>query len=77
MLVRSAKGAVSPPEGRSATDAMSGRRVRQVTDHPSIHHHPFFFVPAYNRAGTKLNFISHRTGTPQIFFEDRASGQLV
>ena len=77
MLVRSAKGAVSPPEGRSATDAMSGRRVRQVTDHPSIHHHPFFFVPAYDRAGAKLIFISHRTGTPQIFFEDRASGQLV
>lgn len=77
MLARSAKGAVSPREGRILTDAASGRRVRQVTAHPSIHHHPFFFVPAYDRANTKLIFISHRTGTPQIFFEDRASGQLV
>jgi oligogalacturonide lyase len=48
-----------------------------VTDHPSIHHHPFFFVPAYDRAGTKLIFVSHRTGTPQVFYEDRASGDLV
>jgi oligogalacturonide lyase len=58
-------------------DRKSKRRVRQVTDHPSIHHHPFFFVPAYDRAGTKLVFVSHRTGTPQVFYEDRASGDLV
>lgn len=77
MLARSAKGVASPAEGRVLIDAKSGRRVRQVTDHPSIHHHPFFFVPAYDRANTKLIFISHRTGAPQIFFEDRASGQLV
>lgn len=74
---RSAKGAVSPREGRILTDKKSGKRLRQVTDHPSIHHHPFFFVPAYDRANTKLIFLSHRTGTPQIFFEDRASGELV
>ena len=77
MRARAAKGAHMPGEGRMLTDAASGRRVRQVTDHPSIHHHPFFFLPAYDRAGTKLIFISHRTGAPQIFFEDRASGQLV
>lgn len=59
------------------TDARSGRRIRQVTGHPSIHHHPFFFVPAYDRAMTKLIFVSHRTGRPQIFFEDRASGDLI
>lgn len=77
MRTTSGKGTVSPREGRVLADAMSGRRVRQVTDHPSIHHHPFFFVPAYDRANTKLIFISCRTGTPQIFFEDRGSGQLV
>jgi oligogalacturonide lyase len=58
-------------------DPKSKRRVRQVTDHPSIHHHPFFFVPAYDRAATKLIFVSHRTGAPQVFYEDRASGELV
>jgi oligogalacturonide lyase len=59
------------------TDPASRRRVRQVTAHPSIHHHPFFFVPAYDRAGEKLIFVSFRTGKPQIFFEERASGELV
>ncbi|HEY6026704.1 MAG TPA: hypothetical protein VIV09_07395, partial [Pseudolabrys sp.] len=59
------------------TDPTSGRRLRQITSHPSIHHHPFFFVPAYDRAGQKLVFVSHRTGAPQIFFEERASGELV
>jgi oligogalacturonide lyase len=62
---------------RVVANARSKRKVRQVTDHPSIHHHPFFFVPAYDKAGTKLIFVSHRTGTPQIFFEDRAAGELV
>jgi oligogalacturonide lyase len=59
------------------SDARSKRKVRQVTDHPSIHHHPFFFVPAYDQAGEKLTFLSHRTGAPQIFYEDRAAGELV
>jgi len=75
--VRSGKGMNFPGEGRMLTDATSGRRLRQVTNHPSIHHHPFFFVPAYDRAGKRLIFISHRTGTPQLFYEDRASGHFV
>jgi oligogalacturonide lyase len=70
------KGAVFPREDRIVSDARSGRRIRQVTSHPSIHHHPFFFVPAYDRVMTKLIFVSYRTGVPQIFFEDRASGDL-
>jgi oligogalacturonide lyase len=60
-----------------AEGLLESQRVRQVTAHPSIHHHPFFFVPAYDRTGEKLIFVSFRTGKPQIFFEDRASGELV
>ena len=71
------KGATFPCEDRIAADPRTGRKVRQVTSHPSIHHHPFFFVPAYDQAMTKLIFVSYRTGAPQIFFEDRASGDLV
>lgn len=70
-------GRVFPREDRWFTDAASGRRVRQVTSHPAVHHHPFFFVPAYDSAMTRLVFISHRTGAPQVFFEDRATGRLV
>lgn len=71
------KGAISAPEGRAWRDSGSGLRVRQVTDHPSIHHHPFFFVPAYDAAMQRLVFVSYRSGKPQIFFEARASGHLV
>ena len=45
-----AKGARWPREDRVATDERTGRRARQVMGHPAIHHHPFFFVPAYDRA---------------------------
>ncbi|MBI3434860.1 MAG: PD40 domain-containing protein [Proteobacteria bacterium] len=64
-------------EATRLVDRLSGRGIRRVTAHASIHHHPFFFVPAYDRAMRRLIFVSHRTGAPQIFFEDRASGDLV
>ena len=51
--------------------------VRQVTAHPSIHHHPFFYIPAYDDAGRWLIFVSHRSGAPRIFVEERAAGRLV
>ncbi|MPZ58321.1 MAG: hypothetical protein GEU91_17870 [Rhizobiales bacterium] len=72
-----AKARTYPREDRILTDALSGRRVRQVTSFAGVHHHPFFFVPAYDIAMQRLVFISHRTGTPQIFFEDRTAGNLV
>ncbi|MGE3246773.1 MAG: oligogalacturonate lyase family protein [Beijerinckiaceae bacterium] len=71
------RGAHFQPEARWLIDELSGRRVRQVTAHPSVHHHPFFFVPAYDAAMKKLFFVSWRSGTPQIYFEDIASGDLV
>ena len=71
------RGATYRREDRVDIDRRSGRTVRQVTSHPSIHHHPFFFVPAYDRTMSKLVFVSYRTGSPQIFFEDRVSGDLV
>ena len=61
------KGQRYSSEARETTDPDSGRRIRQVTNHPSIHHHPFFFVRAYDDAMTKMIFVSHRTGTPQSF----------
>jgi oligogalacturonide lyase len=64
-------------EAREFRDPATGRRIRQVTSHPSMHHHPFFFVPAYDMAMRRLLFVSCRTGRPQIYFEDRASGTLV
>ncbi len=72
-----ARGSVYPSESRSFTDAATGARIRQVTDQPSIHHHPFFFVPAYDDAMARLIFVSHRSGRPEIYAETRESGRLV
>ena len=65
-----------PPESRPFTDPRTGARVRQVTNHPSIHHHPFYYLPAYDDAMMRLFFVSHRTGRPEIWCEIRATGEL-
>lgn len=64
------------PESRTFTDPRTGARVRQVTNHPSIHHHPFYYLPAYDNAMTRLFFVSHRTGRPEVWCEIRATGEL-
>ena len=69
------KGATVASEARWFRDAATGRRIRQVTSHPSIHHHPFFFVPPWDDAMRRLVFVSHRTGAPQLFAE--TDGRLV
>jgi len=58
-------------------DERTGAHIRQVTTHPSIHHQPFFFIQAYDNDMRWLFFVSHRTGTPQIFAEDCQSGELI
>jgi oligogalacturonide lyase len=70
------KGEIFPAESVLHRDEQTGLPVRQVTSHPSIHHHPFFYIPAYDTRMRWLIFVSHRTGAPQIFAEDRASGRL-
>lgn len=71
------RGDVHPSESEILTDPQTGAKIRRVTAHPSIHHHPFFLAPAFDDAGRRLYFVSHRTGTPQVFAEDRITGQLV
>jgi len=72
----SAIASCHPPEGRSFTDPRTGARVRQVTSHPSIHHHPFYYLPCMDDAMSRLFFVSHRTGRPEIWCEIRATGEL-
>ncbi|UCH24717.1 MAG: PD40 domain-containing protein [Trueperaceae bacterium] len=71
------RGSRYPAESVNYQDSRTGVRIRQVTDHPSIHHHPIFIVPAYDDAMERLIFVSHRTGRPEIFAEERASGELI
>ncbi|MBM4035504.1 MAG: hypothetical protein FJ291_27495 [Planctomycetes bacterium] len=67
---------IHPPESRGFTDQRTGARVRKVTDHPSLHHHPFYYMPCMDDAMTRLFFVSHRTGRPEIWCEIRATGEL-
>jgi len=71
------KGRVLPSEASWSNDPDTGVRIRQVTAHPSIHHHPFFFVPAWDDAMRRLVFVSHRTGRAQIYAEMQDDGRLV
>jgi oligogalacturonide lyase len=72
-----AKGTVLPAESRTFRDEMTGARVRQVTAHPSIHHHPFYYLPAFDDAMRRLILVSHRTGRPEIWAELRESEKLM
>ncbi|NOU93128.1 hypothetical protein GC093_07780 [Paenibacillus sp. LMG 31456] len=71
------KGNCYPSESMYFHDRRTHARIRQVTNHPSIHHHPFFMIPAYGEDMKALFFISHRTGSPQIFAEQRSMGKLL
>ena len=70
-------GLVTRPEQQSFVDPVTGIRVRQVTTAPAIHHHPFFYVPAYDDSMQWLVIVSHRTGSPQILLEEQATGNLI
>jgi oligogalacturonide lyase len=72
-----AKGRRYPSESRRLCDERTGAEIRQVTSAAAIHHQPFFFIPAYDDAMRWLVFVSHRTGQPQIFIEERATGDLI
>lgn len=71
------KGELFPPESEWFHDARTGAKIRRITSAPAIHHHPFFMVPAYDDAQQWLIFVSHRTGSPQLFAEVRATGELL
>ena len=71
------KGKRYASESTSYIDEKTGVVVRQITSHSSIHHHPFFMIPAYDGSGRRLFFVSHRTGSPQLFAELQHTGELL
>ena len=55
-----AKGDRFPPESRWLRDEQTSACIRQITSHASIHHQPFFLVPAYDDAMRWTLFTSAR-----------------
>jgi len=72
-----AKGTIYRSESKALSDEKTGTKVRQVTHHPSIHHHPFYYLPCFDDSQQRLFFVSHRTGRPEIFAEIQDTGELV
>jgi len=72
-----AKGDTFPSESRSYRDPQTGAEVRQVTTHPSLTHHPYFYICAFAREPERLHFVSHRTGAPNVFCEMGRGGTLL
>jgi len=58
---------IFPSEMQTFIDKETNVVVRQLTNQQCINHHPFFLIPAYDRNMQWLFFVSHRTGSPQIF----------
>jgi len=71
------KGDSYPSEARTFVDEETGVAIRQVTDCESISHHLYFYVSSCPDDGSKLFFVSHRTGRPNLFYEDGDGGDLV
>ena len=59
-------GRTFPSESLTFRDEQTGARIRQVTAHPSVHHHPFFHVPCMDDTMQRLVLVSHRAGRPEI-----------
>jgi len=72
-----ARGQLYLSESSPYQDEQTGASVRQVTSHPSIHHHPFYYLPSYDDEMTLLTFVSHRTSRPEVYAEIQESGQLL
>ena len=66
-----------PSESTVFKDEETGVKIRQITNHASIHHHPFFIIPAYDDQMQRCVFVSRRSGRPEIFAEERATGKLI
>lgn len=71
------KGTLFNNEALAFCESSNGVHVRQLTTHPSIHHHPFYYLPAWDDAMRRLFLVSHRTGKPQIFCMFCDSGRLL
>ncbi len=72
-----AKGDTYASEIEELKDEKTGAAIRQMTDHPSINHNLYFSNPSWTPDGKTIVFTSYRSGQPNLFKMDEASGEMV
>lgn len=66
------------PSERLALPRVAGEcPVTQWTAHESIHHHPFFYIPATSGDGQYVFIASHRSGRPEFYKISRMTGEII
>jgi oligogalacturonide lyase len=68
--------AVLPDESHELRDPQTGRRVIQVTDHPSINHNLYFLTSSLTADEGSLLLCSYRSGTPQFYRAAFPAGEI-
>ena len=74
--MQSSKGAVYPSELSLFTDEVTGARVHQVTNHPSINHPTYFLNSSFPPDQRALVFTSYRSGQAQLFEAGFPEGEI-
>jgi hypothetical protein len=64
------------PELRVYMDRVTGARVRQLTNHPSINHPTYFLQSSFTPDGEALIFTSYRSGSAQLFGASLPGGEI-
>jgi oligogalacturonide lyase len=70
------KPARSRPEWKRLRDETTGAAILQWTSSRAMNHHFYFTNPTLSPDGTRGFFVSYRTGYPNLFSIELASGEL-
>ncbi len=65
-----------PSEAREEHDSRTGRRVVQLTAHPSVHHHLYFLTSSLTPDEGEVVFCSYRSGQPQYYVGGFPAGEI-
>ena len=69
-------GTVTPPEGRSFADPVTGVAIRQLTDHRAHSHHLYFTNSGLWDGGRRMLIASDRGNATNLYSVDLAGGEL-
>ena len=71
------KGSIHQSEARTHRDEHTGRRIIQITSHPSISHNLYFLTSSFTPDQDSVVFSSYRSGQVQFFRGKVPEGDIV